>query len=350
MLGSLVSRARDDLSQIAQLLQAFHKFRSHGLPYGIEEDVRLFDGVSSSQLRLFEYCTAVVRSYTIFERCIYGLVDGWVSWCIRHHPNVVLGSTVCRQAYEMGIAEILRRQTELRFVGVDRFALAKSHLMFAGSELKQKDQPVSLALEPFVAGLPNLRIEQLTNLFVSVALGSPVSWLDGTERLIELRDEHEISYSSALREIVERRNEVAHGNPDPNDILGTNELISRIEILSEMLWSLYQYLVIVAAKVDLGDHYLFGRLGRVTHVWTKASAFELSTSGHAVAVGEQVLVSERSRWFLDKITSIQIDGATTGGFYGAAGEYLGLVMQNLPAEGAALLRVDAISGANTLLE
>lgn len=348
MLDKSVEDALDDLEQIKGFARGFQALREKGAPYGFENDFVVFPGVSAAQLRVFEHCTAIIRTYTVFERLVYALAGGWLNWVLRNNPEAVLNNPKSRIAYEMGLAEIFKRQTEPRFSDVDRFSLAKSHSFF---DTKSKViLPVEMNMAPFFATFPNLQISHICNLFVNVAIGSPENWLNESPPLLELRDEYSIGYAEALKDVVLRRNEVAHGNPDPGQLLGTNDLIARIEMVAAIGVSLYEFVLSSACTLDLGANFEKGLIGDVTHSWPKSGAFELVTTSSVLGIGEKVLVLEKSCIFMDTIKSIQIEDVATTGFCGSIGTALGVKLNRLPKQNAKLLRAANLRDSSILMK
>lgn len=347
MLGKVLTEALADLEQIRLLIGGFRSLRERDASHGPDMDFVIFDGVSAGQLKLFEYCTSIIRTYTIFERLVYALAEGWIGWVLKHNAASILANPTCRSAFETGVAEIFRRQTEPRFSDIDRFSLSKSHSLFDPKLASQ--QPYELAIIPFLATLPNLRIEHICSLFSNVALGSPAQWLEDSPQLISLRDEYSLGHLETLKEIVLRRNEVAHGNPDPGQFLGTNELLARIEIISALAISLHQFLLVTASELELGKNFEKGLIGEITHCWPKNRAVELTMSCSVLVVGEKILVVEKAECFASYIESIQIEGQNTTGFSGSCGTQLGIKMGRTPRQGARLLRASAIREFDSLL-
>lgn len=348
MLGTTVTTALEDLNQIKGLVRGFQTIRETGVPYGFESEFLIFPGVAAGQLRLFEHCTTIIRVYTVFERLVCALAEGWLGWLLRNNAEVVLSNKNSRLAYEMGMAEIFRRQAEPRFADVDRFSIAKSHSLFGTKEVTLR--PLEMKVEPFFATYPNLQINHICTLFSNVAMGSPEEWLKASPVLLSLREEYSMGYSEALKDVVQRRNEVAHGNPDPGQLLGTNDLIARIESIAELGVSLYQYVLSAVCALELGNSYNKGFLGDVTRTWPKSQAFELVVKSSALALGEPVLVLEKSIIFLDVVKSIQIEGQATTGFCGALETPLGIRLNRLPKPGAKILRAAALRDLNSLLD
>lgn len=338
MLRAAATEAQTGIADIISLMRTFATLRTSGVPYGIDLDHDVQQALASTHLRLFEYTSVVIRSYSIFERAVSRLAEGWLTWCLKCFPSAVLENEQCRGAYEAGLAEILRRRGEVRFSDLDLFELTRGHRLFS----TDRSPPLAISIEPYLAVLPNFKIDQVVTLFVNVGLGNPTQWLSACPELARLRDESGISYSEALKNIVEFRNEVAHGNPDPDQIIGVNELTSRLEHLSSVVNSLHEYVAASAISRTESSSSAEALLGQVTHRWMTAGAFELTTACKAVAVGEKVCVVTEGEIFVDSIGSLQLDGLPHTGWAGAPGVPLGVVTKRMPKESARLFRLSAI--------
>lgn len=259
-------------------------------------------------------------------------------WAMKCAPNTLLDSATCRLAYEYGMAEIFRRQVEVRFATIDRFQLSRNHSFFS----QPRSPNVALGVDAFVAQLPNLKMEQVVTLFSNVQLGNPTVWLDSCEALTALRDEFGLSYSAALKSLVEDRNEVAHGNPEPDETAGPNELLARIALLRALVTALYEYVISAALNVETRISGLEVYLGEITHIWPGPGACELTTSCRAISVGESVLLLNNGQISSDRIGSMQLEGEKCMGWTGTAGAPLGIRMQKLPREGTMVYRRSAI--------
>lgn len=347
MSGKALAEAIDDLNQIKGFVRGFQSLREYPELAVGAEGTTLFTGVTPSHLKLLEYCASVIRTYSVFERVIQSLAEAWVNWALKVDSALVLANPGSRTSYEIGLAEIFRRQTEPRFSGVDRFALAKCHGFF-DSKLEKKNQ-AELLMAPFFATLPNLQTTHICTLFTNIASGSPATWLDNSPRLLSLRDDYSLGHVEALKDLVQRRNEVAHGNPNPSEILGTNVLLAQIEIIAAIASSLHQFLLSTAAMTILQGKDKDAKVGDVTHHWPKAQAFELKMSSTVLSVGEKVMVMGVSECFAATITSIQIEGHKTTGFTGKSGTLLGIQMDKDLKQGATLLRASRISEIEMIL-
>jgi hypothetical protein len=263
-----------------------------------------------------------------------------------HQPEKVLRSDAARSAYEVGFAEILRRRSEARFSDLDRAKLAEGLALFYADGTPENPR---LPVEPFFAVQPNLRLQQIDDLFYAVEIGRPKDWILGYRPLCDLCEAEGFGVDSELRQIVERRNEAAHGNSLPTDILGMNELVSRIEFLAQLCAAIQQFIIAKICQLELGAGYKNGLLGNVTHVWTKASAFELTVTARPLSVGTAVVLIGHSACVGSSINSIQLDGNALHEFIGEEGTALGIKMDYIPSEGMHMIDAKNVRGLPALM-
>jgi hypothetical protein len=174
--------------------------------------------------------------------------------------------------------------------------------------------------------------------------------LKDSTKLNEYADEHSLTAGEALKDIVLRRNEVAHGNPDPSQLLGANELISRIQIIRSLGEELQKFTISCIVELALQKHGDDCLIGIVSRHWHKHNAFELVSAKLPITLGERVLVIDNQLMSFDRISSIQIEGVSTGLYFGPPKTPLGLKMSSCPNKGAKIVRFSAISDFELLMD
>jgi len=295
--------------------------------------------------RAFDHCATLVRAYSTFERFVHEVVTEWLQWCMLYHPSLLLSSDRARISYELGTAEILKWKSNARFSDIDIRRITE------GLNFFYDDAPAraSLPVEPFLATQPNLKVPVIQTLFQNVELLSPIDWIKNYDPLRELCEAEGFGIETELNEIVERRNEAAHGNGVPADILGTNELLSRLEFLKLTCSAIHEFAMMRVCQLECGQDYAKGLLGRVTRVWRKRGAFELTTMEFPVRVGMPVVLLGPSSCVFSAINSIQLEGKVRRRFGGIRGTALGIMTDYLPAQGINVVDAAKIRGLPPLL-
>lgn len=344
MLRQRLREAQAHFDQIKLLLNGCSRAREQAPPHGLANG-ESFGTVDIAYWKAYDHCAAVVRCYATFERFIVNAVDEWVRWSLTYQPVSFLRSEAVRALYESGLAEILRRRTTTRFASLDRARLAQGVTLLYAEPIPANP---SLPLDPFFAAQPNLTLSHVTSLFKAIELGDPQLWVAECAALQELCADEGFGVEEELKQLVERRNEAAHGNGLPAEILGTNELLARVELFAQLCECLCDFILVAICRAELGEGLEGGALGRVTHVWPNASAFELTATGATIYVDLPVAMLGRSVLILSKIQSIQVEGIPTLGFTDGEGIALGIRMPYLPLEGMQMIDARLIRGFDAL--
>jgi hypothetical protein len=346
MLRRNLNAATNELEQIRRLLAVSNRDRAFEIPYSIEECWPEVEAVDHTYWRAFEHCATVIRAYAAYENFVVASVERWIEWCLAHRPDLILKNENARGAYERGLAEILRRKTEARFSDLDRGKLAIGLSVFYTGSLPTN---FVFSSDPFFAALPNLRLKTIIGLFDSLGLESFSAWLSSSKELRDFCIEEGYSLDEELSQFVERRNEAAHGNGIPSEILGANELTARIKLLSLMCDSIYQFVITAVCKAELGLEFEGGHVGTVTRVWRKQSAFELTMASTVLYSGTEVLMGAEGSIVRSVVCSLQLENESSLGFEVPIGTALGVRMSYIPAVGMRMIRLNGVRGIDALM-
>jgi hypothetical protein len=203
--------------------------------------------------------------------------------------------------------------------------------------------------DPFFAALPNLRLATIIGLFDNLGLESFAIWLNANKKLRDFCIDEGYSLEEELSQFVERRNEAAHGNGIPSEILGTNELTARIKLLSLMCDAIYQFVITAVCKAELGPEFQAGHVGTVTRVWPKQSAFELTMTSTVLYSGTKVLMGAEGSIVRSLVRSLQLEGESALGFLVPVGTALGVGMSYVPTVGMQMILPNEVRGIDTLM-
>lgn len=344
MIRQRLRDAQEHFDQIKLIISGCARARDQSPPHELANGGS-FGIVDIAYWKAFDHCATVVRCYATFERFIVSVTDEWVRWSLTYHPMPFLRSEKVRSLYESGLAEIFRRRTTTRFANLDRVRLAQGVALLYADPLPINP---SLPLDPFFAAQPNLTLAHVTQLFIAIGLGDPKNWVAECAAVQDLCAEEGFGVEEELKQLVERRNEAAHGNGLPAEILGTNDLLARVELLSRLCSCLCDFVLAAICKTELGDQLERGVLGKVTRIWPTASAFELTVTKSTVYVGMPVAMIGRSVFAVSTIQSIQVEGVATLGFTEGEGTALGIKMKYLPFEGMQMIDASSVRTLDSL--
>lgn len=340
MLRQRLRYAQEHFDQIKSILIGSATARDQMLSVDLANAATL-GVVDVAYSKAYDHCAAVVRCYATFENFVLNAVDEWVRWSLAHRPGPFLKLESVRARYESGFAEILRRRTATRFAGLNRARLAEGLTLLYADPVPVNP---SLSLEPFFAKQGNLTLAVVTTLFSAIGLGDPNQWIAECTALQALCVDEGFGVEEELKQLVERRNEAAHGSSLPTEILGTNDLVALVELLSRLCACLGDFVLVSICRAELGDSLERGVLGTVTRVWKEPSVFELTVADTTIYVDLPVVFVGRSVVELSIIKSIQVEGVQTLGFTDGAGTALGIKTTCLPLDGMQMLDPSKVRG------
>jgi hypothetical protein len=347
MLKSRLQQAGREFSHIKNIITGTNSARDGFAPYGLEGEISIFESIDHTYWKAFDHCAVMVQCYATFERFVLSTVNEWIKWCLAHRQGLILNNKNAKDLYEGGIAEILRRKTELRFSYIDRGQLNKSLSYFY-----EGVAPVNANLlpYPFFATQPNLKLQNVVDLFKCVGIGDPVSWIAEFKDLKVMRLDEGYHAENELRNLVERRNEAAHGNELPSDILGHKELLNTIQIIEYLCRALHDFVLLRMVQEELGVEYEKGKVGTATSLWPRSGAFELTSEENAtISCGMLVGSIASGHFSIHTIKSIQIEGMGAKHYYSNRSAALGVTSENLPKKGSKIVALDKVRGFLTVL-
>lgn len=347
MLNSKLKIALTQLESIRHIVENGRRAREHITPYGFESFAPSFEKIDITYGRTFDYCATITRAYATFERFVLEVSEQLIEWCFQNDRIKFFESKKVQETYEIGVAEILRRHGEARFASVDKADLAHSLAALHGGAAPKK-----FLVDPFFATLPNLNVSHIDGLLANLGFADSLStWMADSQEFTDYLESEGITVGDALKDLVERRNEAAHGNELPSNIWGPNELNVRLELLVRVCNKFYEFAVyLIIKRADFATE--SAGLGVVTGLWKAAGAFELKTNSKAVSRDTPVVLFKRGALFTDKISALQIESAGCGVYFGPSATKLGVTLKsgNLPKKKMIVLGSSVVPGLDRLLE
>jgi hypothetical protein len=190
--------------------------------------------------------------------------------------------------------------------------------------------------------LPTIRTfgERLEALFGAVGLDGAWGWVVGHPTMVDFIDNVRGGGNTAsgeLRELVQFRNEAAHGTPA--NILGTAALLE----VAEFVDALCRALVVLVRHRAYAPFHTIGRveqIGEVIEVFRRPRAVICRMVACTVRVGDQLCLSSDSSCPEVVIRHLQDHGIDRTEITAAANQEVGMrFVGAFPREGARLLRV-----------
>lgn len=297
--------------------------------------------------RTYDYCAAIIRLYASLERFILDVVGDWIRWVSNADPSRFTDSVQLIDRYTLGVSEILRRRREDRFSGIKPGELGESL-----AALHAKGDISSLEVEAFYAGLPNLKLRDLLSLLAAVEIQNASKWVLNFGPLVAFCRASNTTIEALLKDLVDRRNEAAHGNELPADVLGLQPLKDLANFVDYVCTAVSELVFerMTTIAIDGDGRANAALLGTVEHVYSKSNACVIRSAGNPMSVGMNVIARAKDRCRPSKITSIQLENVPHQNVSPNNGELVGLQLPVNPGRGTALYRLEGIPSIDGLLD
>lgn len=286
--------------------------------------------------RRYDYCSAVLRLYASFERFVIDALQKWLDWVVKHKLSILSQSEKVISRYRHGVGEILKRSTESRFSKVNIAALVDGLAALHSKE----DAP--LGIEPIFATAPNLRFNDVVSALDALELSGSSAWLNSFPPLQECCEVSDTTPEGFLKDLVERRNEAAHGNKMPDDFWSVALIKDAASFVLCLSAAISEFIVskmvgIAQAEPKISDSFLeLPNIGKITETFKRHNAFIISANGVGLWEGMEILVVTNARCYIDKLTSIQLNGFKCLAWMPNESEKVGLCTKILPPKNAKL--------------
>lgn len=264
----------------------------------------LGDAADATSWRIIDHCAAVTRSYAIFESFVLQILREYLSFLSRSYKISSLGAEF-RSKYTKGLGQILLDQDKQRYRNLDIAGL----IVAAGDAIGDK-AGYQIEPEALLRSEQNLRMSELQRLFGQCGLLGIEPWITRHPSIVEFfATQSRLSETavSELRQIVDYRNEAAHGDVD--DVLGADVLIEFTHFFEALCLSIgdfVRYDTLRRAKA----------LGSATVVGVISERFRndivvAKVRQATISIGDQLYIFGKGMATLAEIGSLRIDNIDT---------------------------------------
>ncbi|PBN44956.1 MAE_28990/MAE_18760 family HEPN-like nuclease [Sphingobium sp. D43FB] len=250
--------------------------------------------------RVIDHCAAVTRSYALFESFVIEVLREYLAFLAGAYKMSALGPDFGVR-YTKGIGKILQDQQKQRYRNLDIAAMITGVSEALGDLDGYQIQP-----EALLRTEQNLRMAELQRLFNDCGLSGVESWV-GSHAAIQkfFAEQARLSdtATSELKQIVDYRNEAAHGEVD--DVLGHDILIEFTHFFDAMcrcLLDVIQYDTIRRAK-ELNRATVVGRISETFRDDIVVAKVENAT----LTVGDKLYVFKKGLTLIAEVGSIRIN-------------------------------------------
>jgi hypothetical protein len=250
--------------------------------------------------RVMDHCTTLIRAYALFESFVTQLLSEYLVFLSSSYKLSELGADFVVK-YTRGVGQILLEQDRARYESIDVPTLIASAKTALSDENPYQIQP-----EALLRAEQNLRMAELQRLFAQCGLSHVEQWVV-KHRAIEafFSSESRLSETpeSELKQIVDYRNEAAHGEVD--QVLGTEVLIEVTEFFEALLQSIadfVQYDTLRRAK-EVGKAQVLGIISERF----RDDVVVVKIANAKLAVGDPIYIFGKGLTMIGEVKSIQLN-------------------------------------------
>ena len=264
---------------------------------------KLFEGAAdATRWRVIDHCAAVTRTYALFESFVLQALREYLAFLSSSYTLSALGADF-KAKYTRGIGQILLDQDQQRFQ-----SLNVASVIGAASDAIADKVGYQLQPEALLRAEQNFRMAELQRLFSQCGLSGIEPWITSHSAMEEFfASESRLSQTagSELKQIVDYRNEAAHGDVD--EVLGPEVLIEFtyfFEALCRSIVDFIQYDTLRRSK----------ELGRATVVGVISERFRddivvAKVTNATLSVGDDLYMFGKGLTRVATVRSMQVDGA-----------------------------------------
>lgn len=260
----------------------------------------LGEAPDSTSWRVIDHCTAISRAYALFEAFVEQLLREYLAFLARSYKLSELGEEFMAK-YTRGIGRILINQNTARYENIDVASLIADATTALSSKSPYQIQP-----EAMLRAEQNFRMAELQRIFSHCGLAGLESWVakhSAIEAFFATQSRLSDTAESELKEIVEYRNEAAHGDVD--QVLGTDVLVEVTDFFEALLQSItdfVQYDTLRRAK-ELGKAQVIGIISERL----SGNIVIAKIANSSIRIGDTVYINGKGLTMIGKIQSIHLD-------------------------------------------
>ncbi|MEH2557630.1 hypothetical protein V1286_005159 [Bradyrhizobium algeriense] len=176
---------------------------------------------TSIEWRIIDHCSAITRLYGVYEKFVEDLLTAHLQFIERNVAYTDLDDKFQTQ-HRRAVGQILIDLDRERYKSTIRFESVLDDIknIFNGGTYR-------LLPEALLSHDQNLRMSELTTLFEKCGIPKVKEWIDGHRAIRRFLAENgqEDKAESKLGQLVQYRNDAAHGGIEVDDLLGTEALL-----------------------------------------------------------------------------------------------------------------------------
>jgi hypothetical protein len=316
MFEQLFQETRTNINTVRAMIQTNEKFRKiifteDAIREKLESNFEFSNLVkvtpNETNWKIYDHCATVTRLYAIYEHFVEDIISDWLSTLPELVSQYSDLDEKIQVAHREGIGRLLLDLKKNRFQHLSAEKVLQG--LFSGVTNNEKYE---LLPDAFLIYEQNLRKEQLEKIFNNTGIENTWKWIKNHRKIKYFVEEIAGGQSTAeaeLRQLVDYRNEAAHGAVGIDQILGTQELLDLTDFvtaLCEALVELVNYKII--CRKELIDK--AKQIGKISRWYDQKQVAEVKATATDItlSVGESIwLINETSSYCkLATINSIAI--------------------------------------------
>jgi len=260
----------------------------------------LGDAADAVSWRVIDHCAAITRTYALFESFVLQILREYLAFLSGAYTLSALGDEF-KAKYTRGVGQLLLDQDKQRYQNLDI-----AGVISAASDAMADKAGYHLQPEALLRAEQNLRMTELQRLFSQCGLSGIEAWItshSAVEEFFATQSRLSETVASELKQIVDYRNEAAHGDVD--DVLGTEVLVEFthfFEALCRSIVDFIQYDTLRRAK----------ELGRATVVGVISERFHddivvAKVKNATLSVGDGLYIFGKGLTMIGGVKSIRLN-------------------------------------------
>lgn len=260
----------------------------------------LGDAADVTSWRVIDHCAAITRIYALFESFVLQILREYLVFLSGQYTLTALGDDF-KARYTRGVGQILLDQAKHRYQNLDIASIIGSAHDAVADRAGYQLQP-----EALLRTEQNLRMAELQRLFGQCGLTGVEPWVTShvaIEEFFAAQSRLSETAASELRQIVDYRNEAAHGDVD--EVLGAEVLVEFtqfFEALCRSIVDFIQYDTLRRAK----------EVGRATVVGVISERFRndvvvAKIKDSTLSIGDMLYVFGKGLTMVGEVRSIQLN-------------------------------------------
>lgn len=312
MYTSSLDRARSSIEALKRHLQTSDSLRKviHETALACKVETRCFEPLSAAaapdhvEWRIIDHCAAVTRVYAIYEQFAHEMIREHLSLLQRHYSFDDLDDSI-KNSYRVGLSKILEKKDGPRYGDLDLSLLITQY------NNALTGQPYVLEPRAMAMQDQNLRLSELHRLMAACGVDGVDGWIEKHHSVKNFftsgEDRLAATARKELAELIQYRNDAAHGGLVVDDVLGPDVLLEFCDFTAVLCEALAEKVQLVGLEVMYQKNTAVIH-GEVSELLKDGMVIIGPMQGH-FQVGGRIYLCGANYCFERTIASIRIDDA-----------------------------------------